>query len=89
VVSSTKAFQRAATLSLQVELPTTSVMTSNPNLGVGKECRNTDLDTAAGGDARRLDLLVARSRSEAVVTTWKVHRLWEILPHDIMGAWLL
>jgi hypothetical protein len=37
-VSSTEAFQRAATLALQVEVPTASVsmMASNPDLAVGE-----------------------------------------------------
>jgi hypothetical protein len=78
VVSSTEAFQRAAALVLQVELPTTSA--SNPDPGVGEECRNVDLDAVVGEGARSLDLLAVRSLPEAVAATWKVHRLQEILP---------
>jgi hypothetical protein len=39
-----------------------------------------------GEGARSLDHVAARGRSEAVAAMWKVHRLWEILPHDIVSA---
>jgi hypothetical protein len=65
VVSFTKAFQRAATPALQVDLP--SVTISNP-------------DPAVREGARSLDRVAARCLLEAVAATWKVHWLREILP---------
>jgi hypothetical protein len=79
-VSSTEAFQRAATPSLQVELPMAMATASNPDLAVEEECRKTDIDTAVGEGTRRMDLKAAKILLEAVATTWKVHRLREILP---------
>jgi hypothetical protein len=35
------------------------VMTTNPDLSVGEECRKDDLDMAMGEDAKSLDLKVA------------------------------
>jgi hypothetical protein len=54
---STEAFQRVAALVLQVELPTTLAMASNP-------------DPAVGEGTRSLDLKAAKSLSEAVAATW-------------------
>jgi hypothetical protein len=82
-VSSTAAIQRAAPPALQVEIPTAStlalVSASTPDPSVGQECLQADLDTVVGADASSLDPKVARIMSEAVVATWEVHRLWEIL----------
>jgi hypothetical protein len=64
-VSSTEAIQRAVALALQVELPTASVTTSNPDPSVEEECRKADLDTGVGRMAE---------------ATWEVHLLQEILP---------
>jgi hypothetical protein len=41
---------------LQVELPTASVIASNPDPSVGEECQKADLDTAMGEDAKSLDI---------------------------------
>jgi hypothetical protein len=75
--------QRAAPPALQVEIPTASalalVSASTPNPSMGQECLQADLDTVVGADASSLDPKVARIMSEAVVATWEVHRLWEIL----------
>jgi hypothetical protein len=62
-----------------------SATASNPDLIVGEECQKTDLGTTVGKGGRSLDPLVARSLSEAVAATWKVHRLREILP---MTSWV-
>jgi hypothetical protein len=35
---------------------------------------------SVGEDARRLDPKAAKMLPEALVATWEVHRLWEILP---------
>jgi hypothetical protein len=82
-VSSTAAIQRAAPPALQVEIPMASalalVLASTPDPSVGQECLQADLDTVVGADASSLDPKVARIMSEAVVATWEVHRLWEIL----------
>jgi hypothetical protein len=59
-----------------------SVATSNPDPVVGEECWKTDLEVAV---ARSLHLVVARIQQEVVVATWKVDRLWEILP---MISWV-
>jgi hypothetical protein len=84
VVSSTEAFRRVEVPAHQVELPTTSVMASNPDPPMGEECLKPDLDKAMGEGARSLDLKAARILPEAVAATWKVHWLWEILP---MTSW--
>jgi hypothetical protein len=55
-VSSTEAIQRVASPALQVELATASVTTSNPDLSMGEECQNADLDAAVGEDTSSLDL---------------------------------
>jgi hypothetical protein len=57
-----------------------SASTSTPDLSVGEECLQADLDMAVGADASSLDPKAARILPEAVVVTWEVHRLWEILP---------
>jgi hypothetical protein len=57
-----------------------SVMASTPNLYVGEEYRKAKLDMAMGEDARSLNLKTARILPEAVVATWEVHRLRELLP---------
>jgi hypothetical protein len=85
-VSSTEVFQRVAAPALYVELSTVMATASNPDLGVGEECRRVDLNAAVGEGARSMDLLVARSLPEAVAATWKVHRLFEILPTT---SWVL
>jgi hypothetical protein len=60
--------------------------TSNPNPVVGEECWKADLDTVVGEGARSLDLKAARILLEVVAAMWKVHRLREILPHNIVGV---
>jgi hypothetical protein len=55
-------------------------MASTPNQYVGEKGLLADLDMAVGADARSLDPRAARILSEAVVATWEVHRLREILP---------
>jgi hypothetical protein len=80
VVSSMMAFQR--TMTLLVELPTTSMTSSNPDPTVRVDCWKTNLDMAG---VRSLYPVVARSLPEVVTTTWKVHRQWEILP---MISWV-
>jgi hypothetical protein len=72
--------KRAAVHTLQVELPTVSVMTSNPDPSVVEECWKANLHTAMGEDARSLDLKVARILPEVVAARWEVHQLREILP---------
>jgi hypothetical protein len=66
-----------------------SLTTSNPNPAVEEEYWKADLDIVVGEGGRSLDLKAARILSEVVVAMWKVHRLREILPHSIVGAWLL
>jgi hypothetical protein len=56
---------------------------------VGEECWKADLDTVVGEGARSLNLKAARILLEVVAAMWKVHRLREILPHNIVGVWLL
>jgi hypothetical protein len=51
-----------------------------PDLPVGEEGLQADLDTAVGADASSLDSKAARILSEALVATWEVHLLQEILP---------
>jgi hypothetical protein len=63
-----------------MEIPMTSVMTSTPELSLGEECLQADLDTGVGDDARRLDPNAARILPEVVAATWEVHQLREILP---------
>jgi hypothetical protein len=82
-VLSTEVFHEVAAPALQVvqvELPTMLATIINPDPSVGKECQMTDLDTVVEEGARRMDLKAARSLPEVVADTWKVHRLWEILP---------
>jgi hypothetical protein len=79
-VSSMEVIQRAATPALQVEIPMMVASTSIPNPSVGEEGLQADLDTTVGADASSLNPKVVRILSEAVVATWEVHRLWEILP---------
>jgi hypothetical protein len=93
-VSSTKAIQRVATSALQVEIPTAAavapalkveipmvaVVASSPDRSVGEEGLQADLDTTIGSDASSLDPKASRILPEAVVATWEMHRLREILP---------
>jgi hypothetical protein len=65
---------------LQVELLTVSATANNPDLAVGDEYRMANVDTTVGEGAKSLDLKADRSLPEAVVATWKVHQLREILP---------
>jgi hypothetical protein len=46
------------------------VIASTPNLSMGEECQNANLDTAMGEDARSLNLLAARLLPEVVAATW-------------------
>jgi hypothetical protein len=77
-VSSTEVIQRAAAPALQVEIPTVSASTPDPSMG--EEGLQADLDTTVGADSSSLDLKAVTILSEAVVATWEVHRLREILP---------
>jgi hypothetical protein len=79
-VSSTEPIQRVAAPTLQVEIPTASASASTRDPSMGEECLQADLDTAVGADASSLDPKAARILSEAVATTWEVHRLRKILP---------
>jgi hypothetical protein len=63
-----------------VKISTASVTASTPESSVGEECLQADLDTCVGEDARSLDPKAAKILLEAVVATWEVHRLREILP---------
>jgi hypothetical protein len=65
--------QRAVPPSLEVELPTASMMGSNPKPPVGEESRKADPDMVVGEDARSLELKAARILSKAVASMWKVH----------------
>jgi hypothetical protein len=68
-VSSMKAFQRAVTPTLRVELPMASVMANNPDPAIGEECRKDDLDTTVGECTISPDLKVARILSEVMAAT--------------------
>jgi hypothetical protein len=91
-MSSTKAIQRAAVLALhvkiptaavvptlEVEIPTTVMMTSSSDPSVREEGLQADLDAVVGADTSSMDLKAVRILSEAVAATWEVHRLREIL----------
>jgi hypothetical protein len=86
-MSSTEVIQRAAAPVLHVEIPT-AVAASSPDPSVGEEGLHADLDMVVGVDAGSLDPKAARILPEVVTTMWEVHRLWEILPTRIEGAWL-
>jgi hypothetical protein len=60
-------------------VPTTTALASSPDLSVGEEGLQADLDTAVEADASSLDSKAARILPEAVAATWEVHRLREIL----------
>jgi hypothetical protein len=78
-VSSTETIKRAVVLTLKVEILTASASASIPDPSMGKECLQSDLDTAVGADASSLDPKVAKIMSKAVLATWEMHRLQEIL----------
>jgi hypothetical protein len=65
-VSSTEAFQRAVALAIQLELPTTLTVASNPDPTMEEECWKNDLDTMG---AKSLHPMAARSLSEVMTTT--------------------
>jgi hypothetical protein len=71
-----EAFQRAATLALQLEVPTASMTASNSDPTAGEECWKTDVEVAG---ARSLHPMVAKIQLEALAAMWKVDQLWEIL----------
>jgi hypothetical protein len=71
---------KAVVPAFQVEISMASAMASTPNPSVGEESLQADLDTAVGADARSLDRKACRILSKAVVATWEVHQLWEIIP---------
>jgi hypothetical protein len=79
-MSSTKAIQRAAAPTLQVEIPSVVASTSSLDPSVEEEGLQLDLDMTVEADASSLVLKAARILPEAVVAMWEVHRLWEILP---------
>jgi hypothetical protein len=78
-MSSTKAIQRAAAPTLQVEIPSVVASTSSLDPSMEEEGLQLDLDMTVEADASSLDPKAARILSEAVVAMWEVHRLWEIL----------
>jgi hypothetical protein len=57
-----------------------TVSASSPDLSVGEEGLQADLDMVVGEDASSLDLKAARILPEVVAATWEVHQLREILP---------
>jgi hypothetical protein len=57
-----------------------SASASTPDPSMGEEGLQADLDTTVGADSSSLDLKAVTILSEAVVATWEVHRLREILP---------
>jgi hypothetical protein len=72
--------QRAAALALQVEIPTVVVAAANsPDSSVEEGGLQAILDTAAWADAKILDPKAARILPKAVVATWEVHRVQEIM----------
>jgi hypothetical protein len=75
-----EAIQRVTAPALQVEVPMTSASASTPDMSVGEEGLQADLDTAVGVDASSLDPKAAKILLEAVAATWEVHRLREIFP---------
>jgi hypothetical protein len=78
-LSSTETILTAVAASaLQVEIPTAVVAASSPDLSVGEEDLQADLDTTVGADASSLDPKAARILPEAA--TREVHQLREILP---------
>jgi hypothetical protein len=79
-VSSTEVIQRVVAPALQEEIPMMAALASSPDLSVGEEGLQADLDMAVGADASSLDPKVARILLEAVAATWEVHQLQEILP---------
>jgi hypothetical protein len=92
-LSSTEAIQRvaapalqveiptlAAVLALQVEIPMAVTVAISPDLSMGEEGLKADLDTTVGVDTSSLDPKADRILLEAVVATWEVHQLREILP---------
>jgi hypothetical protein len=80
VLSSTEAIQRVAAPTLRVELPTAVAAASSPDLSVGEEGLQADLNTTVGADTSSLDPEAARILSETMATTREVHQLQEILP---------
>jgi hypothetical protein len=58
--------QRAAAPALKVEIPMASASASTPDLSVGEEFLQADLDTGVGENTRRLDLKAARILPESV-----------------------
>jgi hypothetical protein len=63
---------------LQVEIPMVAVAASSPDLSVGEEGLQADLDTAVGADASRLDLKAARILSEVVAAVTPLVSLWQL-----------
>jgi hypothetical protein len=55
-------------------------MASSPDLFVGEEGLQANLDTTVGVDTSSLHLKATRILPEAVPATREVHQLWEILP---------
>jgi hypothetical protein len=74
-----EASQWAAVHALLVEIPTTVVVANSPDPSVMDDGLQADLDTIAQAHAKSLDPNVARILPEAVVATWEVHRVQEIL----------
>jgi hypothetical protein len=72
-LSSMETIQRVAVPVLQVEIPMAVVVASSPDLFVGEEGLQADLDTTIGADASSLDPKAARILPEAVVATPEVH----------------
>jgi hypothetical protein len=79
-MSSMEAIQRVVAPTLQVEIPMASASASTPNTSKGEECFQVDLDTAVVIYTNSLHPKAARIMLEAMVATWEVHRLLEIVP---------
>jgi hypothetical protein len=79
VVTLTEARQRASAHALLVEITTAAAVASSPDPSVEEGGLQAVLDMAARANARSLDPKAARILPEAVVATWEVHRVREIL----------
>jgi hypothetical protein len=72
MVTSMEASQRVAAHALKVEIPMVVAAANSPNPSMGEGGLQAVLDTVARADAKSLD-------PKAVVATWEVHRVQEIL----------
>jgi hypothetical protein len=88
-VSSTEAFQRTTMPALQVELPTASMTTNNPDPAMGEECWKTDLDTTIGGGRQKPGLCGGQKPTRGDDDHVEGPPATGDPPHDIMGVLLL